>query len=64
MRIGEAIRLDRRDLSPGEGLLTISDSKSGTSRQLPLRPAIEGLESDRCVDSEGLLARPKFQDAW
>jgi integrase len=39
MRIGEAIRLDRSDLSPGEGLLTISDSKSGTSRQLLLHPS-------------------------
>ena len=34
MRIGEAIRLDRSDLSPGEGLLTIADSKSGASRRL------------------------------
>ena len=39
MRIGEAIRLDRSDLSPGEGLLTISDSKFGTSRQLLLHPS-------------------------
>ncbi len=39
MRIGEAIRLDCSDLSPGEGLLTISDSKSGTSRQLLLHPS-------------------------
>ncbi len=38
MRIGEAIRLDRSDLSPGEGLLTISDSKFGKSRQLLLHP--------------------------
>ena len=35
MRVGEAIRLDRSDLSP-EGLLTIWDSKFGTSRQLLL----------------------------
>ena len=39
LRIGEAIRLDRSDLSPGEGLLTISDSKFGTSRQLLLHPS-------------------------
>ena len=39
MRIGEAIRLDRSDLSPGEGLLTISDSKFGKSRQLLLHPS-------------------------
>ena len=41
MRVGEAIRLDRSDLSPGEGLLTITiwDSKFGTSRQLLLHPS-------------------------
>jgi integrase/recombinase XerD len=39
MRIGEAIRLDRSDLSPGEGLLTIADSKSGASRRLLLHPS-------------------------
>ncbi len=39
LRIGEAIRLDRSDLSPGEGLLTIAGSKSGTSRQLLLHPS-------------------------
>ena len=39
MRVGEAIRLDRSDLSPGEGLLTIWDSKFGTSRQLLLHPS-------------------------
>lgn len=32
MRVGEAIRLDRSDLSPGMGLLTIKDSKFGKSR--------------------------------
>ena len=39
MRVGEAIRLDRSDLSPGEGLLTIKDSKFGKSRQLLLHPS-------------------------
>ena len=39
MRVGEAIRLDRSDLSPGEGLLTIRDSKFGKSRQLLLHPS-------------------------
>jgi integrase/recombinase XerD len=39
MRVGEAIRLDRPDLSPGEGLLTIKDSKLGKSRQLLLHPS-------------------------
>jgi len=39
MRVGEALRLDRSDLSPGEGLLTIRDSKFGKSRQLLLHPS-------------------------
>ena len=39
MRVGEALRLDRSDLSLDEGLLTISDSKSGASRQLLLHPS-------------------------
>jgi integrase/recombinase XerD len=39
MRVGEALRLDRSDLSPGEGLLTIKDSKFGKSRQLLLHPS-------------------------
>ena len=42
MRVGEAIALDRSDLSPGEGLLTIRDSKFGKSRQLLLHPSTVG----------------------
>ena len=36
MRVGEAIGLDRGDLDPEQGLLTIRDGKFGKSRQLPL----------------------------
>jgi integrase len=39
MRAGEAIGLDRGDLDPGQGLLTIRSGKFGKSRQLPLHPA-------------------------
>ena len=39
MRVGEAIRLDHSDLSIVEGLLTISNSKFGKSRQLLLHPS-------------------------
>jgi len=39
MRIGEAIRLDRDDLSLNDGLLTIKDSKFGNSRQVVLHPS-------------------------
>lgn len=38
MRVGEAIRLNRNDVSLDDGLLTITDSKLGKSRQLILHP--------------------------
>lgn len=38
MRVGEAIRLDRRDIDWDESVLTIRDSKFGKSRELPLHP--------------------------
>jgi integrase len=42
MRVGEAIRLNRSDVSLGDGLLTIADSKFGKSRQLILHPTTVG----------------------
>ncbi|MGH2908914.1 MAG: tyrosine-type recombinase/integrase [Solirubrobacteraceae bacterium] len=36
LRIGEALRLDRGDLDPGEGVLRIRESKFGKSRLVPL----------------------------
>jgi len=39
MRVGEAIRLDRRDLDLANGLLTVRESKFGKSRELPLHPS-------------------------
>jgi len=39
LRVGEAIRLDRADVSLSEGLLTIRDSKFEKSRQVPLHPS-------------------------
>jgi integrase/recombinase XerD len=38
IRIGEAISLDRGDLDPGQGLLTIRDAKFGKTRLVPLHP--------------------------
>lgn len=38
LRVGEAIHLDRSDVSLGEGLLTIRESKLGKSRQVPIHP--------------------------
>ena len=39
MRLGEAIRLDRANLDPAGGILTIRDSKFAKSRQIPLHPS-------------------------
>ena len=39
MRVGEAIRLDRSDLSPADGLLTISDSKFGNYAEDAVMPS-------------------------
>jgi len=39
MRVGEAIGLDRADLDPDAGLLTVHGTKFGKSRQLPLHPS-------------------------
>jgi integrase/recombinase XerD len=38
MRVGEAIRLDREDLDPRHGVLTVRSTKSGKSRELPVHP--------------------------
>ena len=39
MRVGEAIRLDRADVSLPDALITIRDSKFGKSRQLVIQPS-------------------------
>lgn len=44
MRVGEAIRLDRRDLDPERALLVVRQAKFGKSRELPLhRSTVEAL---------------------
>ena len=44
MRVGEAIRLDRRDLDHHRALLVVRDTKFGKSRELPLhRSTVEAL---------------------
>jgi integrase len=52
MRVGEAIRLDRRDLDHERGLLVVRGSKFGKSRELPLHPStVEALDRyARCRD--------------
>ena len=39
MRIGEAIRLDRGDVCPDAGIVRVTDSKFGKSREVPLHPS-------------------------
>jgi integrase/recombinase XerD len=54
MRLGEVIRLDRSDLDPAEGMITIRDSKFAKSRQVPLHASTlaalsdYGQQRDRC----------------
>lgn len=38
IRVGEAIRLDRDDFDPDDGLLTVRFGKFGKTRELPLHP--------------------------
>lgn len=45
LRIGEAIRLDRRDVDSSDGVLAVRESKFGKSRQVPLqRGALQALK--------------------
>ena len=45
MRVGEAIRLERRDLDHERGLLVVRETKFGKSRELPLHPStVEALD--------------------
>lgn len=39
MRVGEAVRLDRTDVSLADALLTVRESKFGKSRQLAIHPS-------------------------
>lgn len=44
MRVGEAIRLDRRDLDPNRAVLLVRETKFGKSRELPLhRSTVQAL---------------------
>jgi integrase len=39
MRVGEAIRLERKDVDLQHGILTVRDTKFGKSRELPIHPS-------------------------
>lgn len=58
MRVGEAIRLERRDIDWPEGVLTICDSKFGKSRELPLHPTTIDALADYARRRDRHLPRP------
>ena len=58
MRIGEAIRLERRDVDWQEGVLTIRDSKFGKSRELPLHATTVKALADYAQLRDRHLPRP------
>ncbi|MBW1689033.1 MAG: tyrosine-type recombinase/integrase [Deltaproteobacteria bacterium] len=58
MRVGEAINLDRTDLEPEEGIITVRDGKFGKSREVPLHPtSLEAIE-DYAKHRNRCLSRP------
>ena len=58
LRVGEAIRLDRGDLDPGAGLLTVRDSKFGKSREVPLQHSSVAALDDYLARRDELHPRP------
>ncbi|MDQ2782516.1 MAG: tyrosine-type recombinase/integrase [Actinomycetota bacterium] len=58
MRVGEAIRLDRQDWDSKLGLLTVRDTKFGTSRHLPLHPGSTAGLQDYLDLRDHLLPHP------
>jgi integrase/recombinase XerD len=59
MRIGEAIRLDRGDISWDEGLLAVEMSKFGKSRNVVLHPTSIDALRDYAARRDQLWPRPK-----
>jgi integrase/recombinase XerD len=59
MRIGEAIRLDRGDISWEQGLLLIRDSKFGKSREVPVDPSTLEALGSYAKRRDWLCSQPK-----
>lgn len=61
LRVGEALRLDRRDVDFSDGVLAVRESKFGKSRQVPLQPnsvaALQGYATKR----EELCPHPRSE---
>ena len=59
LRIGEAIRLDRDDVDPTHGLLTVRDSKFGKSREVLLHPStVRGARRTTARSATGSVRTP------
>lgn len=59
MRVGEAIDLDRTDLDPKEGILTVRDGKFGKSREVPLHPSTLDALQEYVRERNRRFSRPK-----
>jgi len=58
LRIGEALRLDRRDIDWDEGVLLVRRSKFGKSRQVPLAPSVVEALQNYARERDRLCRRP------
>ena len=59
MRRGEALRLDRGDLDPSDGMLTIRDAKCHKPRRLPLHPSTVTALTAYATRRDQLCPRPR-----
>jgi len=61
LRVGEALRLDRRDVDSGDGVLSVRESKFGKSRQVPLQPSVLHALQSYAIRREELCPRPRSE---
>lgn len=59
LRVGEAIGLDRGEVDPDAGLLSIVNSKFGKSRQVPLHPTTAGMLRRYATRRDRLCPAPR-----
>ncbi|HEU4904856.1 MAG TPA: tyrosine-type recombinase/integrase [Solirubrobacterales bacterium] len=61
LRVGEALRLDRRDVDFGDGVLSVRESKFGKSRQVPLQPSVLRALQSYAARREELCPHPRSE---
>lgn len=59
LRVGEAIALDRRDLDPDAGVVTVRQGKFGKSREVPLHASAVAALADYLAHRDELVPHPK-----